>query len=148
MSDFPSDRTTIADLLALSRTAGPEAAGALAARLGVRYVVCPRGASGYPQYRWDPRRERLVAVTDHPSGTAPRLTRMSRPRTDPRRVTWVNPVNPKAPGSGAAARFALWYRCATVDEFIAAGGTREDVRHDERAGHVILAPAQVPSPVA
>jgi len=99
MSDFPSDRTTIADLLALSRTAGPEAAGALAARLGVRYVVCPRGASGYPQYRWDPRRERLVAVTDHPSGTAPRLTRMSRPRTDPRRVTWVNPVNPKAPAA-------------------------------------------------
>lgn len=45
-------------------------------------------------------------------------------------------ANPKKPGSKAHARFALYSDGMTVGAFLAAGGTREDLRWDSKHGHI------------
>lgn len=54
---------------------------------------------------------------------------------DPRIVVHVTP-NPKRPGSAAHERYKLWTVGRTIDEHLASGITRADVRWDEKQGFV------------
>jgi hypothetical protein len=46
--------------------------------------------------------------------------------------------NPMAPGSMSAARFHAYRDGETVRDYLKRGGTREDLAHDRKRGHVTL----------
>jgi hypothetical protein len=104
---------------------GPAGRAALAALTGVPVTVCP------------PRTYALDPLTDRPKASPPPPRRARTARADPRRVVSVVP-NPKKPGSKARARFQLWRVGATVDECVAAGVSREDVRYDLARSYVVV----------
>lgn len=51
-------------------------------------------------------------------------------KSDPRRIVYVSPENPKKAGSASYDRFALYQVGMTIDEFVKAGGTMADVKWD------------------
>lgn len=107
--------------------------------------MCARGETG----------EVFLDVHGHPISTplghrrgapvaAPRVVPPGRPhpRTTPalrdhRVLSQVLP-NPKRPGSAAHARYAIYRVGMTVDEALAAGVTRADVRWDAKMGFIVL----------
>ena len=54
------------------------------------------------------------------------------------RITAIVPTNPKKLGSGSFKKFALYKEGMTPDEFIAAGGTKADVKYDVEHGFIKL----------
>jgi hypothetical protein len=64
-----------------------------------------------------------------PRSTGPRRS-VSVRRSDPRKITYVSPTNPKKQGSASHDRFALYQIGMTIDEFVRAGGTMGDVKWD------------------
>lgn len=58
-------------------------------------------------------------------------------RGDVRKVVAMR-ANPKKPGTMAHARYALYRVGATVDELLAQGLLREDIRYDTKHGYVEL----------
>lgn len=87
---------------------------------------------------------------DRPRDPSPaQPTRAAEPRAGPRRSAPSDPRvvvsvahNPKREGSACRARYDLWRVGATIDDYLAAGGTREDVRWDLRQGFVVAVPPQ------
>jgi aldehyde dehydrogenase (NAD+) len=64
-----------------------------------------------------------------------------------RRITWVTEENPKQERSKSHDRFALYRVGMTVDEFIAAGGKREDIKWDMERGFIRLDGAKARNPL-
>jgi len=60
---------------------------------------------------------------------APSVT-VETPDTDSAKITLLAESNPKREGSAAHGRFALYKSGMTVSEYLAAGGTRSDLRWD------------------
>lgn len=58
---------------------------------------------------------------------------------DKRKIKLLTKENPKREGSAAYERFELYKSNKTVADFIEAGGSTADLRHDEKAGHIELA---------
>lgn len=127
MNSFTILRGTPLLLSSLLQTPGAGARAALTALTGVPVHMCAPG-----------ERTRCP-VTGRPLEPAPPpVTRRLRPAvSDPRRVTYVAP-NPKRPGSASYDRFQLWHIGVTVDDYLNAGGRREDVRYDVKRGFVKL----------
>jgi hypothetical protein len=69
--------------------------------------------------------------------TPPLPTRSRTARRDPRVVLSVAP-NPKKPGSACHARYAHYQVGRSIDECIAAGVTRADVRWDTAQGFITV----------
>lgn len=61
------------------------------------------------------------------------------PITKDNRVITQIADNPKRPGSACYARYALYSPGMTIGEYLAAGGTRADVRWDTKQGFIQLA---------
>lgn len=128
-----------------------------AAQLALPDLVCAVSASphpaalhaleevaGRPVTRCPPRTCALDWATGLPRSPAavdqtPRRRRARRPVSDPRRIVSVAP-NPKKPGSACHARYALYEPGLTLDECVARGVTRPDIRWDTRQGFVVVAP--------
>lgn len=63
--------------------------------------------------------------------------RPRRTQADPRVIMTVKD-NPKAPGSKAHARYALYRVGMTVDEFLKAGGRKPDINYDLKHGFITV----------
>jgi hypothetical protein len=55
-------------------------------------------------------------------------------------ISYVAPANPKKSGTACYARFPLYAVGLTVDECVARGVTRADVRWDAAQGFIVLDP--------
>ena len=69
---------------------------------------------------------------------SPVVKTKGRVNYDGLRITAIVPVNPKKLGSGSFKKFALYKEGMTPDEFIAAGGTKADVKYDVEHGFIKL----------
>jgi hypothetical protein len=92
-------------------------------------VVCLEKLVGTTLRRPEPEKK-ARAPRAAPKGNAVR-------RSDPRVIAHVEP-NPKKSGSKSHARYEHYQVGMTVDQFVAAGGSMDDVRHDVGKGFVRL----------
>lgn len=90
-------------------------------------VVCLEKLVGRPLRR-TPEEKPAKPRVERQKGAAVR-------RSDPRKIVEVAP-NPKKSGSKSHARYEFYRVGMTIDEFIAAGGTTADIRHDTAAGYI------------
>lgn len=70
------------------------------------------------------------------SGTARKTRGPAVRKSDPRRIVYVSPTNPKREGTASHARFALYVEGMSIDEFVQAGGTIADVKWDSERGFI------------
>lgn len=89
-------------------------------------VVCLEKIVGRPITRAPAKKQR----------TGPRKKRTVKPLRDDRIITVVAEENPKKAGTKSHDRFALYHTGMSVSEFVAAGGTRADVKWDAERGYI------------
>src|SRR5262249_7580777 len=102
------------------------------------YLRYPDAVSGQPE-----KGRAVVAKEKGAAGPKKKVASRKQPRagataTDAGRplAKWV--PNPKKPGTASHARYAAYEGAATVGAFLAAGGTRADLRWDAEHGYVEL----------
>lgn len=69
------------------------------------------------------------------ASSGPRKT-VTVKKSDPRRIVFVSPTNPKREGTASWDRFNHYKVGMTIDEFVKAGGTMGDVKWDAERGFI------------
>lgn len=78
-------------------------------------------------------------MPDKPTKGGKAAKEASEPKSsgpDKRKIKLLTKENPKREGSASYERFEHYRKAKTVQDFLDAGGTRADLKHDEAAGHI------------
>lgn len=82
--------------------------------------------------------EEVRTAKPRPSAPKAAPAKEVAPANDTRKIVLVTKENPKREGSASHDRFELYRKAKTVQQFLDAGGTTGDIRHDEKAGHITV----------
>ncbi len=127
----PADGVSLHNILMLAGVCHAEVVMALARETGELAEVTIAALIGHPIVRRVPGVE-VIEVQQ------PRPQRNRTQRSDPRKIHLRVEGCPKKPGTAAWNLWHLYQEGMTVDEYMAAGGTRAAVRYDSDHGYIEL----------